>query len=405
MSARMFGPGVGTVVLLSLAQALLTTSNVIIFTLSGLVGYSLAPDPALSTVPVAAWVIGAAASTWFASLAMKRIGRRWGFVIGTGFGVAGGLVCALAVWLQDFWLLSAGAALVGVYNAHGQYYRFAVAEAVPPSAKSRAISLVLAGGILGGVIGPESAKLTKDLLAPLTFLGSFLALGAFNLVALAVVACVRIPKMSMAERRQIGRPLGEIVRQPRFLVAALAGFTGYVVMNVVMVSAPIAMLQCGLPFDDTAFAMEWHVIGMFAPSFVTGWLIARLGVLNVLLAGAALLVACVGFAVAGVSVFNFWMAVVLVGVGWNFLFVGGTTLLTECCAPAEQAKTQGLNDFVIFSGMAISTFGSGGLLQGFGWQAVNYGALPLVAITAAAILWLAVKGRAGSQNALSGNFR
>lgn len=404
MFVRLFGSGARSVLLLSLAQALLTTSNVIIFTLSGLVGYSLAPDPALSTVPVAAWVIGAAVSTWFASLAMKRIGRRLGFVVGAAFGVGGGLLCALAVWLQDFWLLSAGAALVGVYNAHGQYYRFAVAEAVPGAAKSRAISLVLAGGIIGGVIGPESAKLTKDVLAPLTFLGSFLALGVFNLIALAVVACVRIPPLSEAERSQVGRPLGAIVRQPRFLVAAFAGFTGYVVMNVVMVSAPIAMLQCGLPFDDTAFAMEWHVIGMFAPSFVTGWLIARLGVLNVLLAGAALMVACVGFAVSGVSVFNFWMAVVLVGVGWNFLFVGGTTLLTECCAPAEQAKTQGLNDFVIFAGMAISTFGSGALLQGVGWQAVNYGALPLVAATAAATLWLALRPK-GAQKALSGSFR
>lgn len=404
MFLRMFGPGAGAVCLLSLAQALLTTSNVIIFTLSGLVGYSLAPDPALSTVPVAAWVIGAACSTWFASLAMKRIGRRAGFVIGAAFGVAGGLVCALAVWLQDFWLLSAGAALVGVYNAHGQYYRFAVAEAVPASAKSRAISLVLAGGILGGVIGPESAKLTKDLLAPFTFLGSFVALGAFNALALAVVAFVRIPGLSEAERREPGRPLAEIVRQPRFLVAALAAFTGYVVMNVVMVAAPIAMLQCGLPFDDTAFAMEWHVIGMFAPAFVTGWLIARIGVLNVLLAGSGLMVACVAFAVAGVAVFNFWMAVVLVGVGWNLLFVGGTALLTECCTPAEQAKTQGLNDVVIFAGMAVSTFGSGGLLQSFGWDAVNWGALPLVALTAAATIWLALR-RETPQRALSGSLR
>lgn len=403
MFVRMFGPGAVNVLLLSLAQALLTTSNVIIFTLSGLVGYSLAPDPSLSTVPVAAWVIGAALSTWPASMAMKRIGRRAGFLVGGAFGVAGGLVCALAVWLQDFWLLSAGAALVGVYNAHGQYYRFAVAEAVPNSAKSRAISLVLAGGIVGGVIGPESAKLTKDLLAPMVFLGSFLALGAFNLLSLAVVACVRIPKLSEAERRESGRPLSEIVRQPRFLVAALAAFTGYVVMNVVMVATPIAMLQCGLPFDDTAFAMEWHVIGMFAPAFITGWLIARIGVLNVLLAGAALMVACVGFAVTGISTFNFWMAVVLVGVGWNFLFVGGTTLLTECCTPAEQAKTQGLNDFVIFTGMAISTFGSGALLQVLGWNAVNWGALPLVALTAAATIWLALR-RDAPRKALGGSY-
>ena len=404
MFVRMFASGGTNVVLLSLAQALLTTSNVIIFTLSGLVGYSLAPDPALSTVPVAAWVIGAACSTWFASLSMRRIGRRAGFIAGALFGVGGGLLCALAVWQQDFWLLSAGAALVGVYNAYGQYYRFAIAEAVPASAKSRAISLVLAGGIIGGVIGPESAKLTKDLLAPLTFLGSFLALGAFNLLALLVVSFVRIPKLSEAERRETGRPLAEIVRQPRFLVAALAAFTGYVVMNVVMVATPIAMLQCGLPFDDTAFAMEWHVIGMFAPAFVTGWLIARIGVLNVLLAGAALMVACVAFAVTGTAVFNFWMAVVLVGVGWNLLFVGGTTLLTECCTPAEQAKTQGLNDFVIFTGMAISTFGSGGLLQTLGWNAVNWGALPLVALTAAATIWLALR-RDAPQKALSGSLR
>lgn len=389
----MFGLGsAGSVVLLlALAQALLITSNVIIFTLSGLVGYALAPDKSWATVPLAAWVVGAACSTYFASLSMKRLGRRVGFQIGAASGVAGGLVCTVAVWLADFWLLAAGAALVGVYNAYGQYYRFAAAEVGAPQIRSRAIGYVLAGGILGGMFGPETAKLTKDLLPPFVFMGSFAALAIFNLVALAVVSLLRIPQAPAAVRRDPGRPILEIVRDPRFVVAALAAFTGYVVMNVVMVATPIAMLECAFPFSDTAFVMQWHIVGMFAPSFFTGWLIHRFGVLNVLQAGSALMVACVAFAVSGVELLHFWMAVFLVGVGWNLLFVGGTSLLAEICTPAEQAKTQGLNDVVIFSGMAISTFGSGGALQHLGWNAVNYSALPLVAATAAATLWLALR--------------
>lgn len=396
----MFGLGsAGSVVLLlALAQALLITSNVIIFTLSGLVGYSLAPDKSWATLPVAAWVVGAACSTYFASISMKRLGRRRGFQIGAAFGAAGGLICTGAVWLADFWLLSAGAALVGVYNAYGQYYRFAAAEAASPGTHSRAIAYVLAGGILGGMFGPETAKLTKDLFAPLVFMGSFAALAVFNVLAFAVVSFLRIPQPSVAVRRDPGRPLAVIARDPRFLVAALAGFTGYVVMNVIMVATPIAMLECAFPFSDTAFVMQWHIVGMFAPSFFTGWLIQRFGVLNVIQAGAALMVACVAFAVTGIELLNFWMAVFLVGAGWNFLFVGGTSLLAEISTPAEQAKTQGLNDALIFAGAAISTLGSGGALQHFGWNAVNYGALPLVAATAAATLWLALRKREAAKS-------
>lgn len=375
--------------LLTACQALLLTNGVTLVAINALAGYALAPDKRLATLPVVGYVLGAAATTLPASHFMRRHGRRAGFLLGAACGMLGGAVGALAIGLQSFWLLCAATFCSGIYQAFGQYFRFAAAELAPAEAKSRAISLTLAGGIVGGFVGPAVGKFTRDLLAP-QFLASYASLVGFALVSLALAASLRFPPQSQSEQHGGGRPLAEIARQPVFLVAVLAASSGYGVMNLLMNATPLAMDFCGLGFGDTAFVLQWHVIGMFAPSFFTGHLIARAGALNVLLAGAALMAACIAIAVAGQSLMHFWWALLVLGVGWNFLFVGGTTLLTEACAPAEKAKTQGLNDFIMFFTMAGSSFSSGLLVTSAGWSTLNRVALPFVALTALAsgALWL-----------------
>jgi MFS family permease len=377
------------VALLAACQALLLTNGVTLVAINALAGYALAPDKRLATLPVVGYVLGSAVSTLPASHFMRRHGRRAGFLLGALCGMAGGAVGALAILLQSFWLLIAATFCSGIYQAFGQYLRFAAAEVAPPDWKSRAISLTLAGGIVGGFLGPAVGKATRDLLAP-QYLASYASLVGFALLALAIAASLRFPPQSQSEQHGGGRPLREIARQPVFIVAALAAAVGYGVMNLLMNATPLAMDFCGLGFGDTAFVLQWHVIGMFAPSFVTGHLIARFGVVNVLLAGAALMAACIAIAVQGVTLMHFWWALLLLGVGWNFLFVGGTTLLTEAYRPEEKAKTQGLNDFLMFFAMAGSSFASGALVTSAGWTLLNQIALPFVAVSAlaSALLWL-----------------
>jgi MFS family permease len=376
------------IALLGVCQGLLLTNGVTLIAVNGLLGYALAADKQLATLPVTTYVIGAALTTLPASFYMKHHGRRAGFTLGGALGMLGASVCALAAFLGHFWLLCLGTVFCGMYNAFGQYYRFAAADLAPLNLKSRAISWVLAGGIIGGVIGPEMGKLTKDLFAP-QFIGTY---GALVLVAAAALALVRnldLPPLGAEEPHQSGRPLFEIARQPAFFVAVLAAVAGYAVMNLLMTATPLAMDLCRHPFADTAVVLEWHVIGMFAPSLFTGSLIRRWGVLAVLLAGAALMFACVGIALSGVTVMHFWSALLLLGVGWNFLYVGGTALLTETYRPAEKAKTQGINDFLVFAAMAGSSLSSGWMLAREGWQTLNLLALPLILGSASATLWLA----------------
>lgn len=377
------------VALLAACQALLLTNGVTLVAINALAGYALAPDKRLATLPVVGYVLGSAVSTLPASHFMRAYGRRAGFMLGAACGMAGGAVGALAILLQSFWLLIAATFCSGIYQAFGQYLRFAAAEVAPPDWKSRAISLTLAGGIVGGFLGPAVGKATRDLLAP-QYLASYASLVGFALLALAIAATLRFPPQSQSEQHGGGRPLGEIARQPVFVVAALAAAVGYGVMNLLMNATPLAMDFCGLEFSDTAFVLQWHVIGMFAPSFVTGHLIARFGVLNILLAGALLMAGCIAIAVQGVTLMHFWWALLLLGVGWNFLFVGGTTLLTEAYRPEEKAKTQGLNDFLMFFAMAGSSFASGALVTSAGWRLLNQIALPFVAVSAlaSALLWL-----------------
>jgi MFS family permease len=372
--------------LLAVCQALLLTNNATLIAINGLAGLALAPRAALATLPVTSWVVGGALATMLASLHMKRVGRQRGLTLGTLWGIVGALICAGAVWVQSFWLLCFGALVFGVYNAYGQYYRFAAADVASADFKSTAISLVLAGGLVGGILGPTTSRFTVDLVEP-RFTGAYLALIGFALATLALLRFVRIPMPSARTQAAPGRPLAVIVAQPKFIVAVMSGAIGYGVMNFLMTSTPIAMGVCGHPYGDAAFVISSHVVGMFAPSFITGGLIRRVGVLPVMFAGALLNFAAIAIALSGISVPHFWGSLVLLGVGWNFLFIGGTALLTETYRPEEMAKAQGANDQVIFNMMAISSFTSGLTVTAAGWERVNLFALPMVAVVALAIVW------------------
>ena len=375
------------VALLAACQAMLFSNSSTLASINGLAGMSLATNPALGTLPVTTWVLGGAIATLPASLYMKRAGRTQGLIAGAGIGIIAALICALAIGLRDFWLLCFGTLVFGASNATGQYYRFAAADVSRAEYKSRAISLVLAGGLVGGIIGPGMSHFSVDAFAD-RFLGAYLLLIVFCLVTIALLSATRIPNPTLAERQSGGRPLMEIAAQPAFIVAVLSGAIGYGVMNLLMTATPIAMGMCGHPFGDAAFVISSHVIAMFAPSLVTGTLIQRFGVLPIILAGVALMVVCIAVALTGIDVAHFWLSLVLLGVGWNFMYIGGTTLLTETYRPEEKAKAQGANDFCIFAMMVVSSLTSGLLVSRAGWDKVNLLALPVLAIVVIAALWL-----------------
>lgn len=383
---------------LAVCQALLYANNATVIAVNGLAGYALASDKALATLPVTGWVVGAAITTFPASMLMKRVGRRAGFTVGALVGLVGAALCSAAVQVGSFWLLCLGTLVFGTYNGFAQYYRFAAADASPSHFKSKAISLVLAGGLVGGLVGPEVSKLTVDLFAARYF-GAYLSLIGFLVLVILTLQTLAMPDPGEEEQRGPGRPLSHIVQQPAFVVAALGSAFGYGIMNLLMTATPLAMGMCGHPYAAAAFVIQWHVVGMFAPSFVTGSLIKRFGVLNVMLAGALLLLGCVAIALAGITVAHFWFALVLLGVGWNFLYIGGTTLATETYRPAERAKAQGANDLVIFVVMAISSFTSGALLERSGWETLNYLAVPLVVVVIAGLLWLLTSRRRAAPTA------
>ena len=311
---------------------------------------------------------------------------------GASIGVLGALICAAAVWQASFWLLCFGAVVFGTFNAFGQYYRFVAAEVAAPDFRATAVSLVLAGGLVGGILGPTTSRITVDLIGP-KFTGAYLALIVFVLVTIALLSRIRIPDLSAAEQAATGRPFSKIAAQPKYAVAVMAGAISYGVMNFLMTSTPIAMGVCGHPYGDAAFVISSHVVAMFAPSFFTGGLIRRLGVIPVMLAGAALNAVCIGIALSGVAVANFWWSLVLLGVGWNFLYIGATTLLTETYRPEERAKAQGANEFAIFAMMTISSFASGMIVTNAGWEKVNYAASPLIAVVIMALVYLFFKNK------------
>jgi MFS family permease len=377
------------VALLSICQGLLLTNNSVLITVNGLAGYALAPDKGLATLPVTGYVLGSALTTLPVSLLMKRYGRRAGFTLGALCAILGSVLCASAVYIANFWMLCAGTLVLGVYFAAGQYYRFAAADVAPPGFRSKAISLVLAGGIIGGFLGPQTSNLTKDLFARHMYAGAYLSLVGFALLAIVILRWLDIPRPSAADQAAAGRPISVIARQPTFIVAVLCGMVGYGVMNLLMTATPLAMLACEHAFSDAAFVIQWHLVGMFIPSFFTGHLIQRFGVTRVILTGVVLNIVCVSIALGGVTISHFWLALTLLGVGWNFMYVGATTLLTETHQPSERAKAQGVNDMAIFVTMVASSLSSGALFTYQGWQTMNYMAIPFLMVAGAAAAGLA----------------
>jgi predicted MFS family arabinose efflux permease len=373
--------------LLACCQALLLVNSAGLISMNGLVGYSLADTKALATFGATTYVLGSALAAMPMSLWMGRVGRRAGFMAGAAVNIAGCCLAALALQMKSFPLFCAATGIIGVYNAIGLQYRFAAAEVASPADRAKAISLVLAGGVVGGLVGPQSARLSRDFFAT-PFLGSFLTLAAFALVALFVQSRVRVPAPLREEHTGKGRSLGEIARQPTFIVAVLAGALGYGLMNLLMTATPIAMNFCGHPFGAMALVIEWHVVAMFAPGFVTGSLIRRFGTLPIILTGVGLTALATFVALDGISVAHFVASLVLVGVGWNFMYTGGTTLLTLTYTPGEKARTQGLNDLLVFATMGVSSLASGALVTTSGWETMNRAALPFLAIIAIAALWL-----------------
>ncbi len=377
--------------LLSVCQALLFTNNSTSIAMNALAGFALAPERSMATIPVTSWVIGAAITTLPASLLMRKVGRRAGFITGACIGMLGALIAASALFMHEFWLLCLGTLVLGAYNAFGQYYRFAAADSAPNEFKPQAISYVLAGGIVGGLVGPSISRATVDLF-DVRYAGTYLSLIVFMLMAIGVMSLLRIPPLSRAEADAAQRPLREILLQPVALVAVLTGALGYGVMNFMMVSTPLEMTAvCGFGYGDAASVISAHVVGMFAPSFFTGNLIKRFGVVTIMGAGIVINLVCLAIGLSGLTFTHFFLSMALLGVGWNFLFIGATTLLTSACRPSERAKVQGANDLCIFMTTMTSSLLSGYQLQTHGWDTINYIGIGAVVTCAAAILWYALR--------------
>ena len=377
------------VLVLALAQGLLMIGMTTMIAEAAIIGNALASNRALATLPTALQQLAVMCTMFPASMLMARIGRRAGFTIGAAFGIAGAGVAMLGVLWGSFWIFCAGTMLTGVSGGFGQFYRFAAVDGAEPAWRSKAISFTLAGGVIAALLGPELAKLTKNALS-VEFAGSFAALIAVSAVALVVLQFIRIPLPSKTEHADPTRPLGQIVRNPTFLVALFAALVGYAGMAFLMTVTPLAMFDHHHSFESAAFVIQWHVLAMFAPSFVTGSLIARFGVVRILLTGAVLFAASIAVDLSGTGMVQFWFGLVLLGLAWNFLFVGGTTLLTETYRPSEKALVQAANDFVLFGSVAIAAAGSGALHNAFGWTYLNALTLPFVVLVFAAVAWLAL---------------
>ncbi len=383
--------------LLAVCQGLFLTNNVTFIAINGLVGLNLAPLGWMATLPVMGYVVGGALSTGLVARTQSRFGRKTSFQLGLVVAVASALLCCYAAYSKDFWLLVAATVVAGYYNANAQLYRFAAAELALPSFREKAISLVMAGGLIGAVAGPNLAAHTRSL-TEVPFAGAYLALAGVALLSMLLLAFMQFPPPPAQQAASGGRPLGEIMRQPVFIVAAAAGALGFGVMNLLMAATPIAMQICGLPFSDVALVLEWHVIGMFAPGFFTGHLIKRFGTLPIMAVGLALNGLCVAIALSGVDFKQFLGALFLLGLGWNFLFTGATSLALTAYRPEEKDKAQGALNFCVFVVLALSSLASGVLVTTQGWVLLNVGSLLPLGLTGLALAWLAVDQR-GRQNA------
>jgi MFS family permease len=379
---------------LAAAQALAGGNNAVIVITGGIVGAMLAPDKGLATLPITAMVLGMWLGTLPVGVLAKTYGRRFALLSGSAIGVLSGLISCFAVLTGSFLLFLLGAFCGGLYAAAHQSYRFAAADTASESFRPKAVSWVLAGGVFSAVIGPQLVIFTKDIWAPYLFAGTFAGQAVIALLAMLVLAFVRIPRPVVVKGASGGRPLAEIVRNPRFISAAVCGAASYGMMNLVMTSAPLAMLACDHSVTDATLGLQWHVLAMFLPSFFTGSLIVRFGIDRIVVLGLALIFASAVVALLGITLWHFWTVLVLLGVGWNFAFIGATAMVTQCHAPAERNKVQAFNDFLVFGSMAVGSFSSGQLLASFGWAAVNEVVFPTVLAAAALLLWRAMRERA-----------
>jgi len=380
--------------LLTLCQGLFLTNNVSFIAINGLVGLSLAPHAWLATVPVMSYVVGGALSTGLVARTQRRHGRRVSFQLGLAVAFVSALACAAAVLVHSFWLLCAATVVAGYYSANGTLYRFAAAELAPPDWREKAVSLVMAGGLIGAVIGPNLAAQTRQWFAA-PYVGVYVALAGVALLSALFMRFIEFPPPP-ALHAGGGRPLSQIARQPTFIVAAAVGALSYGVMNLLMAATPLAMQVCSMPFEDVAWVLEWHVIGMFAPGFFTGHLIRRYGAPAVMACGLLLNFICVAVALSGVQLHHFLVALFMLGVGWNFLFTGSTTMSLSSYAPEEKDRAQAALNFCVFATLALTSLASGALVTTQGWQWLNLGSLLPLAVMGVLLLWL-VRARGSLQ--------
>jgi len=373
-------------VVLACAQALGGSSPPIVISLGGLVGSQLVTDQTFATVPVSLMQLGIACGVIPAAMLMRRLGRRSGYLIGALIGATAASIAAAGTSMRLFWLFCLGTFACGLYGAFVQSYRFAAADAATDSFRPRAISWVMIGGIAAGIIGPQTVYWTRDLTPAAPFAASFMAQGCLALLAMLVILQLRAPPVAKAASAG-GRPLPEIMKQPKFIASVTAGLVTYGLMSFLMTAAPLAMIGCGLTVGDAALGIQWHVLAMFGPSFFTGRLIARFGKAQVTMTGLLLTALAAVVGLSGLSVGHFWVALILLGVGWNFGFIGATALVTDCYRPEERVKVQAANDFLVFGSVAIASFSSGGLLHAGGWDSVNWLVFPPVAVALALVAW------------------
>lgn len=375
-----------TILLLAFCQALAMTGSIVLFTTAALIGITLAADKSLATLPLAILQLATMLTTIPASLILKRWGCKLGFMAGAAVGLIGAVLGTYAVLTSSFLLFCTATLLYGVFNGFVGYYRFTAADMATEAFRSRAVSFVIAGGIIAAVAGPELANWAKDVL-PVTFAGGLVAIALLQLLTLLLLSGADLPPLSQ-QQQSPGRGLAEIAQQPVFIIAVLGSMIGYGVMVLLMTATPLAMAAVHHPFRTAASVIQWHVLGMFTPSLFTGYLIARFGILNIILTGILLNGLCIGINLSGTDAPHFFGALLLLGIGWNFMFIGSTTLLTKAYAPSERAKTQAAHDFLMLSFVAFFTFLSGRLLNDWGWAVVNYTGLVLIGIALAAALYL-----------------
>ena len=381
--------------ILAVAQALYGATTTALVVTAGLIGTQLSPSPFWATMPQSMVIIGTALTTFPISLLMRRIGRRAGFMSAALVGMLGALTGLLAIYQRNFGLFLLGCAMIGIYQASSSYYRFAAADSASPMLRPKAISWVMTGGVVAALIGTVIVMATVDLLAPVTFAGTWATMALLALMGAGVLSFVNIPKPADTSAGT-GRPLLEIARQPTFIVATGVTMISFGVMMLVMTATPVAMLGCGFTVTDSSWVIQWHALAMFAPSFVTGHLITRFGVLRIIAVGLVLLMAAAIGDLMGIHFANFAVGLILLGLGWNFGFIGGTTLLTSTYRPEERNKAQGFSDLMTFVTTAITSLSAGGLMATIGWDAVNYAVFPLTLIGMGLVVWLALRGRAAA---------